>query len=244
MGRAKNIQLKPISAADANRIVQRLHYSGKVVPNSQVHFGVFLDGACGGALQFGPSLRRDLTCQLVKGTRLRECLELNRLAFADWLPRNSESRALAVSMRILRKQYQHIKWVISFADACQCGDGTIYRAAGFLLTDIKRNVNIRINPRTGKPQTSIRAYHDKLTSEFSSWPRLEGFQLRYVYFLHPDERRNLTVPVLPYSRIAELGAGMYRGQKRAGPVEGPSRPGGERRGRSDPGAPTTDQDGV
>lgn len=56
MGDAKRLVVQPISAADAGRIVKSLHYSRKVVNNSQLHLGVFLDGRCGGAMQFGPSL--------------------------------------------------------------------------------------------------------------------------------------------------------------------------------------------
>lgn len=229
--------MQPVASADANRIARSLHYSGSVVPNSQVHLGVFLDGRCGGIMQFGPSLRRDLMVNLVKGTRPRECIELNRMAFADWLPRNSESRALGVAMRMLRRSYAHIKWVVSFADGCQCGDGTIYRAAGFLLTDVRKNTNIRTNPQTGKPQTLIRAYHDKVSQDFSSWQALEGFQLRYVYFLHPAERSNLAVPVLPFSAIEAAGAKMYKGQRmRAGSIgsDAPTIPGGGGRGSTTP----------
>jgi hypothetical protein len=157
VGRAKDLIVKPISAKDANRIIRALHYSGKVVNNSQVHLGVFLDGKCGGAMQFGPSLDKRKLQGLVEGTKWNEFIELNRLAFADWLPRNSESRAIACAMRFLRKQYPWLKWVVSFADGCQCGDGTIYRASGFVLTGIKTNNQIWEAP-TGETfnDTSIR----------------------------------------------------------------------------------------
>lgn len=69
-------------------------------------------------------------------------IELNRMAFSDVLPRNSESRALAVTFRMLRRFAPHLKWVISFADATQSGDGAIYRAAGFVLAGIKPNDQI------------------------------------------------------------------------------------------------------
>jgi len=138
--------VKPIAARDANRIVKALHYSGKVVQNSQIHLGVFLDGRCGGALQFGPSLDKRKLIGLVEGTKWNEFIELNRMALADWLPRNGESRALAVSMRLLRRAYPQLKWVVSFADACQSGDGTIYRAAGFALAGIKINNQIWAAP--------------------------------------------------------------------------------------------------
>ena len=142
MGEAKRLEVRPISASDANRIVKALHYSGKVVNNSQLHLGVFLDGKCGGAMQFGPSLDKRKIQPLVRGTLWNEFIELNRMAFADWLPRNGESRCLGYAMRWIRKTYPHIKWVVSFADGTQCGDGTIYRASGFVLTGIKENSQI------------------------------------------------------------------------------------------------------
>jgi hypothetical protein len=157
VGDAKRIIVKPISAQDANRIVRQLHYSGKVVNNSQLHLGVFLDGKCGGAMQFGPSLDKRKMLGLVTGTLWNEFIELNRMAFADWLPRNGESRALGYAFRFIRKHYPHIKWIVSFADGTQCGDGTIYRASGFVLTGIKENNQIWEAP-TGETfnDTSIR----------------------------------------------------------------------------------------
>ena len=157
MGEAKRLIVKPIAAADARRLIKALHYSGKCVNNSQVHLGVFLDGRCGGAMQFGPSLDKGKMVGLVAGTKWNEFLELNRLAFADWLPRNGESRAIGYAMRWLKKTYPWLQWVVSFADGTQCGDGTIYRASGFALTGIKVNNQIWVAP-TGETfnDTSVR----------------------------------------------------------------------------------------
>ena len=49
---------------------------------------------------------------------------------------------------------------------------------------------------------------------------IAGFQLRYVYFLDPTARDRLTVPVIPFSKIGEVGAGMYKGKPRAAGVDG------------------------
>jgi hypothetical protein len=149
VGEAKRLIVKPISSSDAGKIIKALHYSGKVVHNSQLHLGVFLDGKCGGAMQFGPSLDKRKTLGLVTGTLWNEFLELNRMAFADWLPRNGESRALGFAMRWIRKTYPHIQWIVSFADGAQCGDGTIYRASGFVLTSIKKNTSLWSAPDGG-----------------------------------------------------------------------------------------------
>lgn len=236
---AKDILVKPIEAAAANAFVRRVHYSGKVVRNSQIHLGVFLNARLEGVMQFGPSMDKRRMLGLVAGTTWNGFLELNRLAFTDYLPRNSESRALAVAFRIIRKRYPFIKWVVSFADACQCGDGTIYRAAGFVLTQVKKNTTIWTTPdgttfsdlkvRTG-PQEAARVMSSMTLTKGShispdgkaSMARfreagarpLEGFQIRYIYFLDPEWRSRLTVPELPFSEIERLGASMYRAKRK------------------------------
>jgi len=246
---AKDILLRPISAQEGNALVRRVHYSGKVVNNSQLHIGVFYQGRLEGAMQFGPSLDKRKIQGLVEGTGWNEFIELNRMAFTDALPRNSESRALSVAMRLLRKYAPHIKWVVTFADGAQCGDGTIYRGAGFVLTNIKRNDQIWEFPASGsgaharfsrmsltdggsKNQqaaayrlsrvTATKGNHITETGGASMRPFIDagarpipGYQLRYIYFLDPSCRERLTIPILPFSEIERVGAGMYRGEPRA-----------------------------
>ena len=220
MGDAKRLIVKPIAAADANRIIQALHYSGKVVQNSQLHLGVFLDGKCGGAMQFGPSMCKRHVIDLVSGTLWNEFIELNRMAFADWLPRNGESRCIGYAMRWIKQAYPHVKWVVSFADGTQCGDGTIYRASGFALTDVRPNSGIWKMPdgtiTTRMTQTKHKAIlkNRGKASKPAGVVELPGFQLRYIYFIDPTARERLTVPILPFSEIARRGAGMYKGKPR------------------------------
>lgn len=210
---AKELIVKSISSKDANALVKRVHYSGKVVPNSQLHLGVFWRGNLEGVMQFGPSMRKDLIRPMVKDTAWNGFIELNRMAFSDRLPRNSESRALSVAMRLIKKHYPHIDWVVSFADGCQCGSGTIYKASGFVLTGIKVNTELRINPRDGKPMATMAAYHKGYTTEVATWERLKGHMMRYIYFLNKEAKSRLTVPIIPFSKIDEMGAGMYKGEK-------------------------------
>jgi len=233
MAKAKDIHVAPVSRKDADAAIKRLHYSGKVVPNSQLHFGVWLNGRLEGAMQFGPSLDKGKMVGLVEGTRWNGFLELNRLAFSDNLPRNSESRALSIAFKLIRKYYPHIEWVVSFADGTQCGDGTIYRASGFVLTGIKRNGQIIEFPdglietrmtltlsQGARRSELAKRYGAEVGGDSSLKPFLdigarpmEGYQLRYIYFTQPNARERLTVPVIPYERIGELGAGMYKGEK-------------------------------
>lgn len=129
MDRVKEIVIKVIPHEVANDFVKKHHYSGKVVQNSNLHFGAFLDGKLHGVLQYGPSLCKNVMLSIVEGTQWNEFIELNRMAFDDYLPRNSESFCIAKTLKLIRKHAPQIKWVVSFADGCQCGDGTIYRAS-------------------------------------------------------------------------------------------------------------------
>ena len=240
---AKDIVIKPITAQAANALVRRVHYSGKVVQNSQLHLGVFLYGRLEGVMQFGPSLDKRRMQGLVSGTSWNGFIELNRMAFSEALPRNSESRALSVAFRMIRKTYPHIEWIVSFSDGAQCGDGTIYRASGFVLTSIKKNNSIWKAPsgesfsRTALTDGQSKRQQQQAKQIVSGttvtkgghaakagggasmkiyknagWEPISGFQIRYVYFLNTAARERLTVPVMPFSKIDEMGAGMYKGK--------------------------------
>ena len=217
MTSAKELHVAPISQKNAAALVRKIHYSGKTTQNSQLHLGVFLNKKLEGVMQFGPSIDKRRMLGLVKGTKWNEFIELNRMAFSEQLPKNSESRALSVAIKIMRKTYPHIKWIVSFADGTQCGDGTIYRASGFLLTAIKPNSTMLRMPDGSV--VADKTLNDHPVKNTKYWKTkgavpLPGFQLRYLYFLHKKEIENLTVPIVPFYKIDEVGAAMYRGEKR------------------------------
>lgn len=174
MGRAKEIIIKVIPSKIAIPFVKKHHYSGKVVQNSNLHFGAFLDGQLHGVMSFGPSLDKSKIQGLVKGTGWNEFIELNRMAFDDYLPRNAESYCISKALKLIKKNAPQIKWVISFADGCSCGDGTIYRASNFVLTDIKENKNLcklpngdkihkmtlESSPNTPRPELNGKTYYE------------------------------------------------------------------------------------
>lgn len=217
MGRAKEIIVKVIPAKIANEFVKKHHYSGKVVPNSNLHFGCFLDDKLHGVMSYGSPFDKRRVIGLVKPSLWNEMLELNRMAFDYYLPKNSESRCLAISFKLIKKNAPQIKWIISFSDGTQSGDGTIYRASGFVLTQIKRNQSI-IELENGQRTASMtftKGKHILLQNGRAGIPigskKIEGFQLRYIYLI--DKSCKITVPILPFSKIDEMGAGMYKGKK-------------------------------
>lgn len=235
MGRAKEIDVRVIPSAIANPFIRKHHYSGKVVNNSCLHFGAFLDGNLHGVLSYGPSLDKSKIIGLVEGTGWNNFLELNRMAFDEYLPRNSESYCIAKTLKLIKKNAPQVKWVVSFADGCSCGDGTIYRASNFVLTGIKENFNLcelpngekihkmtlESNPTTPRRELNGQSYYDITGGSFNfkkyvdavNGGILPGYQLRYIYFIDKAWRERLTVQEIPFSEIDKIGAGMYKGER-------------------------------
>lgn len=232
----KKIRIDRIDSKNAILFVKKNHYSGSVASNSQLHFGAFYENKLHGVMSFGPSLDKSKLIQLVEGTKWNEFIELNRMVFDEFLPKNSESRSLAIALKLIKKNCPHIKWIISFADACQCGSGTIYQASGFYLTGFSQGSmwilpeNLaKIHGKAVTHEISIKsksthlAKHllplikgkslgvKKLVEQFGG-EQMKGYMFRYIYFLHKNLKENLTVPILPFSKIKELNGYMYKGE--------------------------------
>lgn len=226
---AKEIIVKPISKPTADKIVKKYHYSGKVVQNSNLCFGVYYKGLLLGAMQFGSPTDKRKMLPLVKDTKWNEMIELNRMAFSDALPRFSESRAISLAFKWMKKNSE-IKWCISFADGCQCGHGTIYQASNFYLCQIKENSRIielpngekthflNFSPSQKNKYTKImkeKGYTneiDYLNKEFKGWKKLKGYMYKYIYFLDKQAKENFTGEFIPFSKIKELDIEMYKGE--------------------------------
>lgn len=235
MGRAKEIIVKVIPSKIANDFVKKHHYSGKVAPNSKLHFGAFLDNKLHGVLSFGSPLDKSKVLGLVQGTLWNEMLELNRMAFDEYLPKYSESRCLSICFKLIKRNAPHIKWILSFSDGVLCGDGTIYRASGFQLTQINdKTENWELPNKQVVQACTLRqsgytswllpfitkqkfdeirngSTSSKRIMEYIGAKKLNGNQLRYIYLI--DKTCKITVPILPFSKIDEMGAGMYKGKK-------------------------------
>ena len=225
---AKDIIIKPIDKLTADKIVKKYHYSGKVVQNSNLCFGVYYKGLLLGAMQFGSPTDKRKMLPLVKDTLWNEMFELNRMAFSDALPRFAESRAMSIAFKWIKKNTD-AKWIISFSDGTQCGHGTIYQASNFQLINIKKNTTIILLPNGDKTtDVSINTGSDKygrdkkalgytstkkyLDSIHKGWTHLVGYQYKYIYFIDPKAKENFTGQFIPFSKIKELGIEMYKGE--------------------------------
>lgn len=244
MPSARELELVVVDAKTARACIENWHYSGKCVANSLVHFAVKFNGRIGGVLSYGSPMDKRKVLGLVKGTQWDGMMELNRMALGPALPKNSESRSLAISVRLLKARYPQLEWLLSFADGVQCGDGAIYRAAGWKLTGIKKSDQIwrdtsgRIWTRMSVTEAGSKSREEALRSVDAyglemhrastmrpfiqaGWTCLDGYMFRYILPLKTGILERLTVPTIPYSKIDEVGGRMYRGNRLASIVDAP-----------------------
>lgn len=131
--------VKEITAKEGGAIVKQFHYSKKVVSNSKLHLGVFENetGRLVGCLQYGYPMNGAKT-----STKISDDLrmyELNRMVLDDDQPRNSESMAIGLCNKWL-KRFSDISWVLSFSDGKESNVGYIYQATnwdylGYMVSD-------------------------------------------------------------------------------------------------------------
>ena len=132
------LELREIDRKRAMQCYDRWHYLGSVGFISTYDLGVFKGGELYGCISMGSP-----SAKVMKGLYTPDTQdgwwEIKRLALSDDLPKNSESRVIAIAIRLIRKA-RNVKGIITYADDGVGHVGTIYKATGFRymgLTDFK-----------------------------------------------------------------------------------------------------------
>lgn len=123
------LTLYKISKRNAENCYEQWHYLGRKGFMATENFGVFFNGTLVGCISYGMPNAKNIKGYFNANTQ-QGWWEIKRLALSPVCPKNSESRVIAVSTRILRKAYQ-VKGLVTYADAGVGHVGTIYKASGF-----------------------------------------------------------------------------------------------------------------
>ncbi|MBC7106845.1 MAG: hypothetical protein H5T97_13010 [Firmicutes bacterium] len=120
---ARSLEVRPVPFRIARAFVERFHYLGYAPWGARISLGVWHGDRLVGVMLFGrPSARLE---------DQRGTLELTRMVLLDECPRNSESRALGLAARWIRRRMPEIRRLISYADPARGHKGTVYLAAGW-----------------------------------------------------------------------------------------------------------------
>ena len=203
--------MKEIDVKTARDLVRRYHYSGKVVPNSYLHLGVFdkQTNNLVGVLQYGTPMNAKKTPQkIVKDSDSSEMMELNRMAMTDEAPKLSESQAISLSFKYIKRFMPHIKWLLSFSDGKEGNVGTIYQATNWVYLGFRESnsfyeldgtiwhsVQIWHKFKEGKPDVTTMS---ELDNHFSNISQLVSRQ--HIYVMPLSENIEFLLEKHPYPK--------------------------------------------
>lgn len=205
------LEVRPIEKSRADEIIRAGHYSKSVVWSSSEHFGVFHNKRLCGALQFGPGMNPASGSKVVADSSSDSWLELNRMWLDDAKPANCASRAVAFSIRILRKIRPRLEWVQSFADE-RCGKlGSVYQACSFLYLGSHEATFYELDGEWfhksmwNRPTIDKRGWGcgpkiTRLLANKARAVRHTFVQYRYFRPLNRNVLARLRLPVLPYPK--------------------------------------------
>ena len=129
----RDMVVMPVSVGFARPYISKYHYS-KTMPDSTMYvYAGFYDERLAGIVCFGTGVSKNQFQYIYPHIKKGEYVELTRLWSPDGMPRNTESRLVSKSMKMLPDK---IKIVLSFADDMQNHKGYIYQALSFYYLGI------------------------------------------------------------------------------------------------------------
>lgn len=184
--------LKEIPKQLSKDIIIKNHYSHKVCGDgtTHIHLGCYINGELLGVMQYGYAMNPQSGGSVVETTKLDEYKELNRMWFDDKAEKNTESMAIAYSIKYLRSKYPRVKWIQSFADE-RCGMfGIVYQAANFKFYGEHNNVFYSVDnevyhkSRVAFSESTIKKNSRYIPLEKAlRAEKTELRQFRYIYFI-------------------------------------------------------------
>ena len=198
-----DLTVKLVPHRIAKSVLKR-HYLGTLPGATQVCFGVFVGPRLEGAVTLGCGPINGH--RLVDGAKRGDYLCLTRLWLSDGLPKNSESRVLAIVARLLRK-HTRVRFLISYADPAHGHLGTVYQAAGWTYIGRSSESDLyRVG--NGKPQHSRSLAH-RMGSHSMKYLSSRGLDIepvrqqpkhKYVRFLDHTWAERLLPDPQPYPK--------------------------------------------
>lgn len=128
--RNKKYFIDEVNSSKANKFISAYHYSHRGFPAARLNLGIYdLESKkLVGVLQWGRSGAYNIKLnRYVKNPiKVEEYLELNRFAMADSEGKNSESQAISLALKWIKKNRKDIRLLVSYAGRIEGNYGYIY----------------------------------------------------------------------------------------------------------------------
>lgn len=203
-GAVKDMKVSRAPSKDVDEFCQRWHYSN-TGGNMSWNYGLWDGFTLVGVVSYNlPTME---TCASFFGQERWEwVVHMGRLVCAQDAPRNSESRLIAGSLRMLKIDRPVVRAVVSFAAVGQGHIGYVYQATNALYCGTTQKNHFYIDD-LGKRRSSKQGKHLSIPKALArGWTvHYEPGKHRYVYLIgnkteRKEARALLKYPVLPYPK--------------------------------------------
>lgn len=124
----REMTVKPMTVKEARPYIATFHYSKTMPDSTKYVFAGYLGDTLCGIVTYGMGTGKNQYLSVIPTIENGQYLELTRLWCANEMPKNTESKLISTSLKMLPPE---IKLVISFADDSKNHAGTIYQATNW-----------------------------------------------------------------------------------------------------------------
>ena len=137
----KDMIIKEVSVKFARPYIATYHYSQTMPDSTKYVFAGYYKDKLAGIVVYGMGTGKNQYTALIPSIQKGEYLELTRLWSPDSMPKNTESKLISESLKMLPNQY---KLIISFADGSRMHVGTIYQASNWYYCGISNGGRVLV----------------------------------------------------------------------------------------------------
>jgi len=195
-----------VSTKDVEEFCRRYHYTG-TGGNMSWRYGLWEGATLLGVVAYNLPTRE--TCEMVFGPdHFDKVWHMGRLAMAEDAPRNSESRLISLSLKMIQAERPDVWGVLTFAATDAGHIGYVYQATNALYTGTGGHAVIYVDQKGRRRPDYDGAYISRDMARERGWSVAEGGpKHRYLYILGSKTQRRqrralLRLPTLPYPKAA------------------------------------------
>ena len=192
-----SVSIEKITYEDCKAWLLQKHYA-KRIPSISYSFGLFIDNNLEGIITYGSPPSQSL-CIGICGEEYRGMvLELNRLAINSTAPKNSASKLVGKTLKMLPRD----SIIVSYADTSMGHVGKIYQATNFIYTGLSdKRTEWRMKDSNLHSKTICEKYTLEERKESDKFyvvdrPRKH----RYIYFRNKKHKEKLKYNVVGYPK--------------------------------------------
>jgi len=186
------MEIKEIDESRAERFILEYHYMKYLPQLNDFFLGGYIDGELGAVMSLGWGVRPRHTIQNVfPSLGTEDYRAIGRLCAVEELPKNTESHFISKCIKHVKRNYD-FDVLFTWADGMLGKPGTIYQASNFWYAGrIWTDTYLTSDGEKVHPRQTNRIGGRPSWSEMQDlgWSHYRGMQLKYIYFLCDDDRR-------------------------------------------------------